>query len=133
MQSATEIREQEPMGDGKTALIIRRGPCTYDSRIVREADTLRRLGYRPLILGVVSEKVRERRSVVEGTPIIRLAPTSPFSWIRGRLRNPGPARPSSREDGGPRVGFAMGLAIRLHRWIRTLDFYRLAIREVREQ
>jgi glycosyltransferase involved in cell wall biosynthesis len=133
MQTATEKRGLDVTGDGETALIIRRGPCTYDSRILREADTLQRLGYRPLILGVVSEKVHERHSVVEGHQIIRLAPTSPFSWIRARLPKPGSARPSSEQGSGLGPGRAMGLAIRVHRWIRTLDFYRRAIRVVREQ
>jgi glycosyltransferase involved in cell wall biosynthesis len=132
MPSATKLTEFETTGAGETALIIRRGPCTHDSRVMREADTLRGLGYRPLILGVVTEQVRERRSVQEGTEIIRLDPTSPFSWARARVRRTDRTRSSSGEVGDRRVSPATKLAIRLHRWLRTLDFYRKAIRTVRE-
>jgi glycosyltransferase involved in cell wall biosynthesis len=132
MPAATEKTGLEPVAAGETALIMRRGPCTYDSRIMREADTLRRLGYRPLIVGVVTERVTERHSVQEGTPVMRLAPTSPFAWVRSLLRGSdragAVATGSSREDASP-----MALAIRLHRWIRTLDFYRRAIAVVRRE
>jgi glycosyltransferase involved in cell wall biosynthesis len=132
MPATTENTGFEPVAAGETALIIRRGPCTYDSRIMREADTLRRLGYRPELLGVISERVTERHSVQEGTRITRLAPTSPFAWLSSRLLRSDRARADgtrpSREDAP-----AMALAIRLHRWIRTLDFYRRAIGVVRRE
>jgi glycosyltransferase involved in cell wall biosynthesis len=111
----------------------------YDSRILREADTLRKLGYEPLILGVVSEDVRETRDEQAGTPVIRLEPSSPFAWARSLqrklTRRPGhggagtSSDPASSESSNP----LMRAAIRVHRWMRTLDFYRRAIKVVREE
>jgi glycosyltransferase involved in cell wall biosynthesis len=139
VSTGTEKQAFEQFGAGRRALIIRRGPSVYDSRIVREADTLRKLGYEPLILAVVSEEVRETRDVQAGTPVIRLEPTSPFAWARSLqrrlMRRP---RPASAEGDSPELGGArssnplMRLAIRLHRWMRTIDFYRRAIAVVRE-
>jgi glycosyltransferase involved in cell wall biosynthesis len=134
----TDNQAFQQFGGGRTALIIRRGPCVYDSRILREADTLRSCGYRPLILAVVSDDVRETRDEQAGTPVIRLEPTSPFAWLRSLQRRltrstTGPASGTpdaaiSAEPANP----AMRLAVRVHRWIRTLDFYRRAIAVVRE-
>jgi glycosyltransferase involved in cell wall biosynthesis len=111
----------------------------YDSRILREADTLRRLGYEPLILAVVSEEVRETRDEQAGTPVIRLEPTSPFAWARSlqrkltrRRADGGPGESSSELAGGESSNPLMRAAIRLHRWMRTLDFYRRAFAVVRE-
>lgn len=140
MSTGTERQAFERVGDGRRALIIRRGPCLYDSRILREADTLRKIGYEPLILGVVSEDVRATRDEQAGTPIIRLEPTSPLAWARSlqrRLtRRPGPTEVEER-DPQPAPGGSqnplMRMAIRVHRWLRTLDFYRRAIAVVREQ
>jgi glycosyltransferase involved in cell wall biosynthesis len=137
VSKGTDKQALEQFGAGAPALIIRRGPCVYDSRILREADTLRRVGYRPLILGVVSEDVRETQDEQAGTPIIRLEPSSPFAWARslqGRLSRRAPAGAGggaaapAEEPRNP----LMRAAIRIHRWIRTLDFYRRAIAVVRE-
>lgn len=141
MGASTGTQDQafEETGAGRTALIIRRGPCMYDSRILREAGTLRKIGYRPLILGVVAEDVRETRDEQAGTPVRRLEPTSPFAWARSLQRR------LTRRSRAPGFGPAGGLqqpmhsqnlllraAIRVHRWMRTLDFYRRAIAVVRE-
>jgi glycosyltransferase involved in cell wall biosynthesis len=113
-------------------VILCRAPCVHDSRILREADTLSRIGYDPLILGVVSEEVRERRGMEGGFPIIRLAPSSPFSWVKRRVSRGGAAGTPQAQPGSAHVdGRAMSFAIRVHRWLRTLDFYRRAIRVVR--
>jgi glycosyltransferase involved in cell wall biosynthesis len=138
VSTGTEKQAFEQFGAGRPALIIRRGPSVYDSRIAREADTLRKLGYEPLILGVVSDEIPETRDEHAGTPIIRLEPSSPFAWARSlqrRLTGSRAARdggsdsdPASSESSSP----MMRAAIRLHRWMRTLDFYRRAIAVVRE-
>ncbi len=144
MPTGTEEQAFEESGAGRPALIIRRGPCLYDSRILREADTLRRIGYRPLILGVVSDDVPEVHDVQRGTPVLRLRPTSPFAWarsLRGRLSRKAPPATPAADAGGPTPAppserppsLPMRAAIRLHRWIRTVDFYRRAIAVVREQ
>lgn len=129
----------EQVGASRPALIIRRGPCLHDSRILREGDMLRKLGFEPLILGVVSETVRETRDVHRGTPIVRLEPTSPFVWVRSLQRKlTRRSRPSATpgSDSEPRSDGSenpmMRAVIRIHRWIRTLDFYRRAIKVVRE-
>jgi glycosyltransferase involved in cell wall biosynthesis len=126
---------------GESALIIVRNPATHDSRVLREASTLKQLGYRPLILAVTSEAERTRHSIQEGTPILRLSPSSPFTWARHRLR---PLRgiegsaargwrheeraPGTRSRGAGRSSWSLRyLAVRLHRWARTIDFYRRAI------
>jgi glycosyltransferase involved in cell wall biosynthesis len=140
VSTGTDNSAFEQGGAGRLALIIRRGPCVYDSRILREADTLRNIGYEPLILGVVSEDVRETRDEQAGTPIVRLEPTSPFAWARslqGKLTRP-PGQPGDeRTDAEPEPARSgnplMRVAIRIHRWMRTLDFYRRAIKVVREE
>jgi glycosyltransferase involved in cell wall biosynthesis len=133
----TENQAFQQFGGGGTALIVRRGPCVYDSRILREADTLRRCGYRPLILAVVSDDVRETRDEQAGTPIIRLEPTSPFAWVRSLQRRL--TRSHTSPESGPSAATVaeptnplMRAAVRIHRWVRTLDFYRRAFAVVRE-
>jgi glycosyltransferase involved in cell wall biosynthesis len=136
MPRGTEKRGEERAEAGETALIIVRSPATHNSRELREAHILRELGYRPRILGVVSEQVREREATVQGIPVTRLSPSSPFSWVRtqlGRSRwastaGPGIASSPSREAD---TSMAMSLAIRVHRWFRTIDFYRRAVATVR--
>jgi glycosyltransferase involved in cell wall biosynthesis len=140
MASTGTEQASEQVGAGRRALIIRRGPCLYDSRIFREADMLRSLGYEPLIIGVVSDDVRGTRDEQKGTPIIRLEPSSPFAWIRslqrkltgGRRASAGTGSGAGSTAGGSRSPLMRG-PIRIHRWIRTLDFYRRAIKVVREQ
>jgi glycosyltransferase involved in cell wall biosynthesis len=131
-----------PGGDAQ-ALIVVRNPCTHDSRVLREAGTLRELGYRPLILAVTSDDERARRSVHGGIPIVRLSPTSPLAWARSRLRPSDRARreagadPVATEGPGPVEPAAdpptplRSLATRVHRWLRTIDYYRRAIGVVR--
>jgi glycosyltransferase involved in cell wall biosynthesis len=123
-------------GAGGTALIIVRTPATHNSRELREAQTLRDLGYRPQILGVVSEQVRERHATIQGFPVTRLTPGSPLSWVRahlGRSRSTSTAGlGSSASSGGSGAGTPRSIAVRLHRWFRTIDFYRRAIAMVRD-
>jgi len=112
----------------------------YDSRILREADTLREIGYDPLILGVVSEDIRATRDEQAGTPVIRLEPTSPFVWARSIQRKlTRRRRPTRVEERDPQPvpsgaeNPLMRMVIRVHRWLRTLDFYRRAIAVLREE
>ena len=56
------------------ALILVRNTVTHDARVMREADTLRGLGYRVLVAGVVSSEEAERRLSLGGTAVVRLAP-----------------------------------------------------------
>jgi glycosyltransferase involved in cell wall biosynthesis len=124
------------VGAGATALIIVRTPATHNSRELREAHTLRDLGYRPQILGVVSEQVRERHGTIQGFPVTRLAPASPLSWVRARLGgSPSTSTAgtgSGASSGASAAGKPRSIAVRLHRWFRTIDFYRRAIAVVRD-
>jgi glycosyltransferase involved in cell wall biosynthesis len=130
----------------ESALVIVRSACTHDSRAIRVAKTLERVGYRPLVLAVTSDEVSSRHSVQQGIPILRLSPASPFPWLRSLLQgSSGAGAPAAsggqpREPGdriprglaGARRGSALGrLLTRLHRWIRTMDYYRRAIGIVR--
>lgn len=56
------------------ALILVRNTVTHDARVMREAETLRGLGYRVLVAGVVSSEEAERRLSLDGTAVVRLAP-----------------------------------------------------------
>jgi glycosyltransferase involved in cell wall biosynthesis len=121
------------------ALILVRNTSTHDSRVFREARTLEELGYEPLVLAVTSDQERRARSVESGIPVVRISPTSPLAWARARLasRRRGAARPPAAADpepGGSSSGGPLrALLVRLHRWARTLDYYRRAIRFLREQ
>jgi glycosyltransferase involved in cell wall biosynthesis len=124
------------------ALVIVRNPATRDSRVLREAATLRGLGYSPLILAVTSEDEGRRHSMQDGIPLLRLSPTSPFPWVRRRLHGlsmgssggPGSPNAETRRAGSVarRRSSIRSLLVRLHRWIRTIDFYRQAIGIVRQ-
>ena len=124
-------RGRERVRAGTPALIIVRSPCTHNSRELREAHTLASLGYRPQILGVVSEQVRDRHAAIQGIPVTRLAPTSPLSWVRSGLRRSGRPAAAAAASGGPGGSGGIRVAIRVHRWMRTLDYYRRAIAVVR--
>ena len=67
----------------RTALILVRNPVTNDSRILREAATLRDLGFDVSIAGVRSAGAEERELRVNGFLVIRLAQADS---LRQRLR-----------------------------------------------
>ena len=138
MPRGIERRGSVRAGAGATALIIVRSPATHNSRELREAHTLRKLGYRPQILGVVSDEVRERSATIQGFPVTRVAPSSPLSWVRTRLGRAGQAGAGGRGGSGSSsrgsgAGAPRSIAVRAHRWFRTIDFYRRAVAMVREQ
>ena len=139
----TESGGRNPPNLGSaTALIIVRNPGTHDSRVLREASTLLSLGYAPEVLAVVSEDEPHKEATIEGIRITRLSPGSPFSWLRSRLRRSRDnesSQPSGGESlqpvatapGGGRPG--QSVLVRIHRWLRTLDYYRRAIAVVRRR
>ena len=114
------------------ALLIVRNPFTHDARVIRAAKALRDEGYRPEVVAVVATGVTERRTEVDGIPVLRLAPGSPFAWAR-RMARRLVERPAGDAPGGQAVedgAAAQALpqpVVRLHRLFRTLDFYRLGI------
>lgn len=126
-----------------TALVLVRNDCNYDSRIFREARTLAGLGFDVRVVGVVSTREAAREALVRGIPVLRLAPSSPlrFVWRQvRRLRSPatqsgpaspgGPVKASPEPHAEPPTGGVRASAIRLHRWLTTLDYYRRGIRAV---
>jgi glycosyltransferase involved in cell wall biosynthesis len=123
------------------ALVLVRNAATHDSRVLREADTLESLSLKPEVVAVVSDDQPEPEATVEGRRITRLTPTSPFTWIRSRLRRgrQGPAPAAAGAAAEPAEPAASGggalraLVVRIHRWLRTLDYYRRAIAVVRRE
>ena len=82
---------------------------THDARVHREAATLARSGLEPVVVGVVSTQVTERRGTAGGAPLLRLAPRSPLGRIRDRVR-PRRAEVARRRARQPPVAAPSGLA-----------------------
>jgi glycosyltransferase involved in cell wall biosynthesis len=124
------------------ALIFVRNTGIHDSRVLREAKTLESLGYEPGVVAVVSDEEPDVRATVEGRRITRLSPSSPFSWFSSRLRRrPKEGAAQARPDQAARTGTIASVGpgpsrspvVRIHRWLRTLDYYRRAIAVVRRE
>jgi glycosyltransferase involved in cell wall biosynthesis len=109
--------------------------------VLREADTLDSIGLRPEVIAVVSDDQPESEAIVEGRRITRLSPQSPLSWLTSRLRRspkrragePGGGAPTADSDPPAGAGPLRSLFVRIHRWLRTLDYYRRAIALVRRE
>src|SRR5215207_9705738 len=137
---ATAGHNAAKYGNGE-ALIIVRNAGTHDSRVLREARTLKSIGYRPEVIAVVSEDEPRTEATIDGTHITRLAPGSPLSWLRSRLRSGGEdergdtigADAPQASPATPEAGSLRALVVRIHRWLRTLDYYRRAIALVRRE
>jgi len=101
----------------RRATVLVRNPCTHDTRVLREARVLERLGYDVGVVAVTSTAERRRSAVVEGVRVRRLSPGSP-PWRRSRpARAPRDHAPApSRRDGVPRTSRPRRLAV-------TLDWY----------
>ncbi len=56
------------------ALILVRNTASHDSRVMREVETLGRVGVDVLVVGVTSTDERERRSTVAGARLVRIDP-----------------------------------------------------------
>jgi glycosyltransferase involved in cell wall biosynthesis len=118
-----------------------RNTFTHDARVLRAARVLRDRGFDPLVVAVMSTEIRRRHDLCDAVPVLRLDPTSPFGLLRNRLApeanaTSAPAN-TNAAPAAPGRGFdatALGrLAVRLHRWMRTLDFYRRALGVVRRE
>jgi glycosyltransferase involved in cell wall biosynthesis len=118
-----------------------RNTFTHDARVLRAAHVLRDRGFDPLVVAVMSTEIRRRHDLCDAVPVLRLDPTSPFGLLRSRLApeanaTSAPAN-TNAAPAAPGRGFdatALGrLAVRLHRWMRTLDFYRRALGVVRRE
>ena len=114
------------------ALILVRNTVTHDARVMREAETLRALGYRVLVAGVVSNTEAERRLSLEGTPVVRLAPGE---GLRRRFRKgSGAPDPAPMEIWGhieaksPSPLASASLRARIRRLVVTLAYYAGGVR-----
>jgi glycosyltransferase involved in cell wall biosynthesis len=111
-----------------------RNPFIHDARVLRAAHVLRERGLEPLVVAVMSTEVRRAREEQQGIAVLRLDPTSPVAALRSRLRRRAasgmPDVPAPGHVARPRRR-AGRAAVRLHRWMRTIDFYRRAWSAVR--
>jgi glycosyltransferase involved in cell wall biosynthesis len=69
------------------AVIVVRNGVTHDARVLREARTMRDRGLDPIVVGVTTARDAQRRSIEDGTDVIRLS-------LAGRW--PGPRRPRAK-------------------------------------
>jgi glycosyltransferase involved in cell wall biosynthesis len=123
---------------GERALVLVRNGCSHDARVLREAGTLQRLRYDPLVVGVVTGRERRPEENVDGVAIRRLDPGGSMrkllrlrSWdsrdgAAGAVADPRASKPSA--DGAARTPLA-----RLRRLLVTLDWYRQASAVVRRE
>ena len=70
----------------RTALVLVSNTVTDDSRVFREAVTLRDLGFDVLIAGVVSAREQETELDLNGFRVIRLTPVEPLRRLLRRRR-----------------------------------------------
>jgi glycosyltransferase involved in cell wall biosynthesis len=115
-----------------SAVVLVRNTAVNDGRVLRATRVLKRIGHRPVVLAVTSAADTAPAVTVDGVQVLRITPRSPFELAR-RLRrgaprgegvSPHPGAERSGAGGWPRP------LIRLHRLLRTLDYYRRAIRLV---
>ncbi len=62
------------------ALVLVRNAVTHDSRVLREAQTLRHAGFEVLVAGVVSTAEPSRRGRIEGVHVVRIDPRARPAW-----------------------------------------------------
>lgn len=88
----------------RIALILVRNTVTDDSRVFREANTLRGLGFDVLIAGVVSPEEQETELRLNGFRVIRLAPVESMRrFLRSRRESQSQAVPRGPDPNAPEV------------------------------
>ena len=108
------------------AVVVVRNSVDHDSRVLREARTLRALGMDVTVLGVVSFTQRREVTEHDGIPVRRIAPGSRLGWAvyreisRLRPRRPAPERSEAATAPPAR---ARGLTRGLLRRLSTLAYY----------
>jgi glycosyltransferase involved in cell wall biosynthesis len=126
-------RGREPL-----ALILVRNAVSHDARVLREAQTLRGLGYSVLIAGVVSSTARERRLRLDGTEVIRLAPADAIRRVvrparaiaRIRRVRPAPVTAEALTGAANPAARTAGAIVGLRRLAVTAAFYLQGLRLV---
>lgn len=112
-----------------SAVVLVRNTAVNDGRVLRAARVLKRIGHRPVVVAVTSASDTAPAVTADGVQLLRLTPRSPFELVRARLRRApgtGVAPPGSVTEASAGPGWPSPL-IRLHRLLRTLDYYRRAI------
>jgi glycosyltransferase involved in cell wall biosynthesis len=96
-------RRASEVGDSPRALVLVRNTVSHDARVLREAVTLRDLGYDVLIAGTVSKDEQSTKDRLAGIQVIRLAP---MRRVRRRVAQ----RKASRAGAvGPTAGSDSGV------------------------
>jgi glycosyltransferase involved in cell wall biosynthesis/ubiquinone/menaquinone biosynthesis C-methylase UbiE len=121
---------------GARALILVRNTVSHDARILREAATLRDLGYDVLIAGVVSTTERETELEIAGTRVVRLDPPGALKRLvpgrRGRSAAPsGAAAPAPRTE--PSAAARPSVRTTVRRLAITGAYYALGAALVRRE
>jgi glycosyltransferase involved in cell wall biosynthesis len=123
------------------AVVLVRNAVDHDSRVLREARTLKGLGLETTVLGVVSFTQGEETSEHDGFTVRRLGPPSRLGWrVYREISNLRPRRSASSRAAESRVPLAAGSGRsllaraalrRVLRWASTLAYYLRAIPVVR--
>lgn len=76
----------DPEPKPRTAVVLVRSSAAHDSRVLREAVTLRELGFRVLLVEFASEQDPPTEPGVEGICVVRVSPEEPLRRLvqRGR-------------------------------------------------
>lgn len=120
--------------NSRLALVLVRNAVLHDARVLREAETLRQLGHRVLVAGVVSTDQPERQLRLGEVDVIRLSPV-PRRLVRPAVARAGPDRgaksegPTSRR-GPVSVRLRARAPSRLRRVLLTGAYYLAGIRRV---
>jgi glycosyltransferase involved in cell wall biosynthesis len=123
------VTETVPVSASPSAVVLVRNTAVNDGRVLRAARVLKRIGHRPVVLAVTSYADTAPAVNVDGVQVLRLTPRSPFELAR-RLRRGAPRGEGVSQHPGAERSGAGGWPtplIRLHRLLRTLDYYRRAI------
>jgi glycosyltransferase involved in cell wall biosynthesis len=123
-------------------VVLVRGTAAHDARLLREARVLESMGEEVVVLGVTSTEETAPAAEVGDVTVVRLSPRSPFELLRrfrGRRAQAARAAASDEGVGSPArspvaladPGPLASAALRAHRLLRTIDFYRRAIGAIR--
>jgi glycosyltransferase involved in cell wall biosynthesis len=104
------------------ALILVRNTVSHDARVMREADTLRGLGFEVLIAGVVSTAERERSLELDGFSVARLDPSGGLRSLLPR-RTPAASSPVTSAPAAASGAPAPGPRALLRRLLITGVYY----------
>ncbi len=91
----------------ETAVVLVRNNVTHDSRVLREAATLRELGLDVLVVGLNSERNERTTLEIDGTRVVRLSRDRPLKrflrreWVPPQAEEPLDPEPAAAPGGAP--------------------------------